>query len=78
MKSFEIPDLLVDGLNLQLTDAEIEKFHNARQVRNSIAHGETITLTLQKAGEINDVLKLIAYKLDKHLNEHFLINENFS
>jgi hypothetical protein len=77
MKAVDIPSLLRDGLLVPLDDSEIEEYHNLRAIRNSIAHGEQISFSLKKAGEMNDVLRKIAYKLDKHLNEHYMVNENF-
>jgi hypothetical protein len=78
MKSVDIPEFLVEGLQVPLTNNEIKDFHNARDFRNRIAHGKRVNLTLEKVSEMNNVLKQLAYKLDRHLNEHFMINENYA
>jgi hypothetical protein len=78
LKAVDIPELLKDGLHVPLTEQEIEDYQNLRGIRNNIAHGELTNFSLKKAAEMNDILRKIAYKIDKHLNEHFLINENFA
>jgi hypothetical protein len=78
MKAVDIPDLLEHGLHLKLDSSMIASFHNIREIRNRIAHGDPVSLSLGDVSRYNDVLRNMAYELDKHLNMHFMINENYS
>lgn len=77
MKSADIPAVLVDGLHIELSDVDIEKYHNAREIRNKIAHGESVELSIKQVTEMSKLLRGLALKLDQHLLRYFFISENF-
>ncbi|MFN8413989.1 MAG: HEPN domain-containing protein [Anaerolineales bacterium] len=77
LKSNEIPDLLTHGLHLKLDEATINQYHEFRNLRNSIAHGRKVDLSIKEVGERNEILRNMAYALDLHLNEHFMIFEDY-
>lgn len=78
LKAADIPDLLMTGLHLPLEAATIQQYHALRNLRNAIAHGRRVELSLKEVSERNEVLRKMAYALDVHLNEHFLIIEGYA
>jgi hypothetical protein len=77
LRSADIPDLLIQGLHMQMSSVDVEKFHNIREIRNKIAHGENVSPSLKNFAEMNEFLRNFAYSVDKHLNEHFFIFEEY-
>lgn len=75
IRSVDIPDVLAYGLNMNLGEATTEQFHNIRNIRNMIAHGDTVKLDLKKVGSYNKFLRDLSIKIDKHLVEHFFVIE---
>jgi hypothetical protein len=77
MKSADIPTLLNDGLHMDLSDDTVESYHNVREVRNKIAHGEQVVLTLKQVTDMSKSLRKIALKLDQHLLRYYFISEEY-
>ena len=77
LKAFEIPDVLVEALLVDLSEAEINKYHEIRDIRNGVAHGDPVTLTMRQAVEMNGVLRDLAQKISSHLAEHFFVIEKY-
>lgn len=76
MKSVDIPDLLRDGLHVDLTAKEIESFHNIRHQRNKVAHGDAdVNLNLKKAIEYNKFLRELSIRVDKQIIEFYFVIE---
>lgn len=75
LRAADIPDLLVHGLHMELDRQTIEQFHNIRDVRNKIAHGESVTLTLSQLSSHNELLRDLASQIDAHLAMYFMIHE---
>lgn len=73
----EIPGFLVEGLHMKLSDSLILEYHNAREIRNKIAHGEDAELTIQQVTNYSKSLRAIALDLDQHLLRYYFISENF-
>lgn len=71
----DIPSLLRDGIHLDLSPSLIDEFHNARDLRNKIAHGESVNLTLGQVSKVSKTLRQIALKLDQHLLRYYFISE---
>ena len=77
LKAREIPDLLIHGLHMTIDAKTLEEFHRIRDIRNSIAHGSSTSLSLREVADMNETLRKLAHSFDKHLNEHFLISEDY-
>ena len=78
LKVQEIPELLRDALNVGLDEQLVKDYHSIRDIRNRIAHGERIRLSIRKALEIHNKLHKLAIIIDKHLIEYFYIIEEFT
>ncbi|HEY4903929.1 MAG TPA: HEPN domain-containing protein [Candidatus Sulfotelmatobacter sp.] len=78
MKAWEIPSVLVDALRLELSDAEIEAYHKTRQIRNAIAHGDTVSLSMRDAVGMNKSLRELAIKISDHFTENFFVIEKYA
>jgi len=76
LKAHEIPSMLVDAFQVDLTPSDIERFHEVRNVRNAIAHGDPQPLTMRQVVEMNIFLRDLAIKIARHLSDHFLVIEN--
>ncbi|ELY1990516.1 hypothetical protein SL034_005669 [Vibrio harveyi] len=77
LRSVEIPDLLSDGFSLELTEQEISEFHGIREIRNKIAHGDPVDLSLREVAEKCQKIRNIVKKVDQHLLRYFFISETF-
>jgi hypothetical protein len=75
LRSVEIPHIITSAIHCEI---DSERFHQIRDIRNKIAHGDTDgvkKLTLNKAMKINGDLRNFASKIDRHLVEHFFVLE---
>ncbi len=77
LKAFEITDVLVEALQVDLSEAEIKKYHEIRDIRNDIAHGNPVILTVRQAVEMNGALRELALKISSFLAEHFFVIEKY-
>lgn len=75
LRAADIPDLLREGLHMEIDDDAVAKFHDVRNLRNRIAHGDAVNLTFRDVARKNDILKKLSYDLDRHLNLHFFVSE---
>lgn len=73
----DIPSILKDGLHMPLQDDEVLQFHNIRDARNTIAHGNSIAVDLTKVTEMCRFLRKIALRLDQHILRHYMISESY-
>lgn len=73
----DIPKLMRDGFHLHLDPALILEFHNARDIRNKIAHGEDITVTIAQVTKYSQAFKSLAIAIDQHLLKHYFILEKY-
>lgn len=78
MKSVGIPDILVNGLHLNIKEEDIEMFHKIRDIRNSIAHGKNKNLDIKSAMKYNKFLRKFAVSIDKHIVNNYFVIEKFS
>jgi hypothetical protein len=78
LKAYKVPQILKDGLIMDLDSATIETYNSIREIRNRIAHGKKGRLTLKKALEINSFLHDLATKIDQHLIANFFIIEKYA
>lgn len=78
MKAYEIPSVLVDALRVDLSAAEIEKYHKIREIRNTIAHGQATTLSMKDAVGMNKSLRELAIKISDHFTENFFVIEKYA
>ena len=78
LKAHEIPSILADALQMDLSAEEIEKLDDIRKIRNQIAHGNSPQLTMREVVSMNIFLREIAVKLADHLSEHYLIIERYA
>jgi hypothetical protein len=77
LKAVHIPEILVHAFQVGLSAAEIEKYHEIRDIRNDIAHGNPIVLTMKQAVTWNAALRDIALKASSHIAEHFFVIEKY-
>lgn len=77
LRANDIPDLLKNGLYMDISEREIQKFHEIRDIRNKIAHGEKVNLYLRNISEKNNFLRNMAKLTDQHLVKNFFISEEF-
>jgi hypothetical protein len=78
LKAYEIPSILVDALQLDLSSADIQRLDDICKIRNSIAHGSPPQLTMRDVVGMNVFLREIAVKLADHLSEHYLVIEKYA
>lgn len=78
LRAKDIPDLLVNGLHMDISEDTIIKFNEFRELRNRIAHGTQINLSVGEVARRNEILKELALALNKHLHTHFLLFEEFT
>lgn len=77
LKAFEIPDLLQEGLLMPLSKPTVLKFTAIREMRNDVAHGQSVTMELRVAMQACKDLHALAAQVDKHLVEHYFIIEEY-
>jgi len=77
LKAVHIPEVLVGAFRVDLSDAEIEKYDEIREIRNGIAHGDPIVLTMKQAVVMNGVLRNLAVRISSHIAEHFFVIEKY-
>jgi hypothetical protein len=78
MKAHEIPSVLVDALRVDLSEAEIEEYHNIREIRNAIAHGDAPIVSMKDAVGMNKSLRELAIKISDHFTENFFVIEKYA
>lgn len=78
MRSVNIPDILSDGLHISLTETQRTRFHAIREVRNRIAHGDPVSLSVREARRMTNDLSKLAILVDQHLVEHYFVIEKFT
>jgi hypothetical protein len=78
LKAVHIPDLLQAAFGVPLTRAEVEQFHNIREDRNKVAHGDAGALDMRKVTAMGLFLRKLAVKTADHLSEHFFVIERFA
>ncbi|MEQ1087729.1 HEPN domain-containing protein [Acinetobacter seifertii] len=76
LKARDIPEVLINVLLIELDPEDVRKFHNIRDIRNNIAHGQLVNLDIQAVTKHNDVLMALAKKINSHVCEFFKIYEN--
>ncbi|QHI36464.1 hypothetical protein IMCC3317_18270 [Kordia antarctica] len=74
-KSADIPNLITDLLTYNLSTEHKDKFHSYRDDRNKIAHGKTLSYSLDKALKGNEFLYNLAKEIDKHVITNYMIIE---
>jgi hypothetical protein len=77
LKAVHIPDVLVGAFQVDLSEAEVDKYHEIREIRNGVAHGDPAILTMRQAVEMNGRLRDLALKISSHLAEHFFMIEKY-
>lgn len=75
LKARDIPEVLINVLLIELDLEDVKKFHNIRDIRNSIAHGQLVHLDIEAVTKHNDVLMGLAKKVNTHVCEFFKIYE---
>lgn len=77
MNSVDIPNILTDGLHMKIDETRINEFHNIRDIRNKIAHGDSVTLTIPQVTQMSKTLKSLAFDIDQHLLRYYFISESY-
>jgi len=62
---------------MNISDSDVLKFHNVREVRNKIAHGEEVNLTIEQVTNMSKDLRGLALEIDQHLLRYYFISENY-
>ncbi len=75
IRAFDIPELLSEVLLLKLDQTKIESFHNCRNMRNLVAHGNPPALNLRQVVALNHFLRELALEIDAHIIENFFVLE---
>jgi hypothetical protein len=78
LKAFEIPEILSDALQLELTAAETRSLERTRTTRNQIAHGVQLTLTMPETVKMTTDLRKLATKIAEHVSENLLLVERYA
>lgn len=73
----DIPKLMQDGFCLNLDGTLVLEFHNAREIRNKIAHGEEVSLSISQVTKYSKTFKSLAIAIDQHLLSHYFISEKY-
>ena len=77
LKASEIPTFLIDAFGMSLSEDLVEKFHAIRDIRNNIAHGQKVDLTIKDVAEYNSILRDFSLSIDRHLVDNFYITEKY-
>ena len=77
LKAVNIPVILTEAFQLDLSQGDIDKYHEIREIRNGIAHGDPIVLTMKQAVVMNGALRELALKASSHIAEHFFVIEKY-
>lgn len=75
MKSVDIPKILMEGLHLEIDTSLVDDFHNVREMRNKIAHGEVVNLTIEQVTNMSKTLKNFTKAVDQHLLRYYFISQ---
>jgi len=78
MKARDIPELLQNGLHMNLNDEKVTKFIQFKDMRNAIAHGKNVRLSMKQVMDVHKFLHELAISIDKHLIEHFFVIEKYT
>jgi hypothetical protein len=76
LRASEIPSFVQDAFGMQISDLLIEKFHEVREIRNKIAHGNSVELIIKDVAKMNSTLRDFALEIDKYLMANFFITES--
>lgn len=77
LRAVDILKLLREAFHINLNDDTMNKFNGIRDIRNKIAHGEVVTLSIRQVMEIIVFLRELAIKIDKHFIENYFVIEKF-
>jgi RiboL-PSP-HEPN len=77
LKAVNIPVILTEGFQMDLSKSEVDHYHKIRETRNRIAHGDPVTITMKEAVVMNGELRKLALKVSVHVAEHFFVIEKY-
>lgn len=77
LKAVDIPDFLKEAFSFELSESDSLEFHNIRQLRNEIAHGDQVNLNLKNITDKCKLLSQIARDFDQHLLRNYFISEHY-
>ena len=77
-KAVHIPELLQSAFAVPFTGSEVDKFHEIREQRNNVAHGNADALDMRKVTDMGLFLRKLAVKTADHLSEHYFVIERFA
>jgi len=78
LKAFAILDFLAHGLALPITAAEKQTYERIRNIRNKIAHGVSVSLTLDDVRKVNDFFRDMTFRVNSHIIDNFLVIEKYA
>lgn len=78
LKSKDIPEVLINALHMDLDEKLVKEFHRIRDIRNNIAHGRHVNLTIKDVTDFNSTLMTMAKKIDSHVYDFFLVYEKYA
>ncbi|CAH6923348.1 HEPN_RiboL-PSP domain-containing protein [Vibrio chagasii] len=78
LKASQIPYIAKWCFGVSLTKEEEGTFSSYRELRNKAAHGKLTQLDLSEATEINQFLRNLAIKIDKHVVGHYFVIEKLT
>lgn len=77
LKASEIPNFIKDSFGMEVSDEIVEQFHEIRDVRNKIAHGHKIDISIKDVSTMNSLLRDFALEIDRHLMNNFFLTEKY-
>jgi len=78
LKAFEIPGILLEALHVDLSTADVQAYEEIRAIRNGIAHGGTMRLSMKQVVGFNKKLRDLAIKISDHLTENYFVIEKYA
>lgn len=78
LKASQIPHVACWCFGVELTEDEINRFSELRDLRNRVAHGKVLQIEFNEANSANQFLRNLAIKIDRHVVKHFLVIETIT
>ena len=77
MTSKEIPEVLESCFHMKISEHDLQQYHGLREIRNQIAHGRAVSLSIDDVTKRNEVLTKIALQINKHFSTNYFIFNDY-
>ncbi len=78
LKAYAIPDFLIAAFHVPLDPKDVKYYHKVREMRNQIAHGHSVKVSLKELSKINDLFRRWSLLINEHLLANYFIIEDYS